>query len=324
MERTDDTSPISERITRHIEKMMLSGNGAIEAQYRKPNGGTASIFSDPDPLGEEMQFSPVKGLVHKYKNRVLWKVSYRCAAHCQFCTRARQIGSSEGDLSGADIQQALAYVQCHPLIDDVILSGGDPFFTPNKTSTILTGLSKISTVRTVRIGTRLPVQSPLSFRTKPLEKVMELLHQLTQRNAVFILIHFNHPTEITGEVLAVIRQFRNLGILVLSQTVFLRGINDRFEILRDLFRSLYFSGVIPYYIYRCDYAKGLERYVCDLENERQIMTHLTSELSGIAVPTYVADVTGRGKIPIPLNYWTLVDETRCTDFDGRLIDLNMR
>lgn len=323
MARDEDVPQFAEQITRHIKKMIVSGNGAIEAQYRKPTGAPSPIFSDSDPLGEEIRFSPVKGLVHKYGNRILWKVSYRCAAHCQFCTRARQIGTSEGDLSEADIQRALAYVRSHPTVDDVILSGGDPFFTPTITATILNGLSQISTVRAVRIGTRLPVQSPLSFETKPLLKLMELLGQFKKNYAIFILIHFNHPTEITDDVVTVINRFHNLGIPVLSQTVFLRGINDRFEILRDLFRSLYFTRVIPYYIYRCDYAKGLERYVCDLGTEREIMTRLTSELSGIAVPTYVVDVAGRGKIPIPLNYWTLADETRCTDFDGRLIELNV-
>jgi lysine 2,3-aminomutase len=273
------------------------------------------MFPNLDPLDEDERYSRVGGLVHKFTNRVLWKVTYRCAAHCQFCTRYRQIGTSAGDLLNTDIADALSYIAGDQNIEDVILSGGDPLYVPQVTSQILDGLAKINSVRAIRIGTRLPVHSPESFKSAPIKRLVELLHKVSDQKPVYLLIHFNHPDELTHEVDLVLRQLARAGMILMSQTVFLRGINDNKDTLGKLFSELFHKGVIPYYVYRCDSVRGLEHLVCDIELEQQIMTDLTKQLSGIAVPTYVIDVPGRGKIPVPLAFWksTL---TSCTDFDG--------
>jgi lysine 2,3-aminomutase len=99
--------------------------------------------------------------------------------------------------------------------------------------------------------------------------------------------------------------------------VFLKDINDDAAVLERLFLTLYRIGAIPYYIYRCDRVAGLERFVCDIHRERSILTELHRRLSGIALPRYVADVSGRGKLPLPLLFWDIPDVTRCVDFDGR-------
>ncbi|MDP2815698.1 MAG: hypothetical protein Q8O19_03355, partial [Rectinemataceae bacterium] len=101
---------MDERITPHLLKKIRGGSAPVALQFQH----VAENVDHDDPLGEEEKFSPVKGLVHKYPNRVLWKVTYRCAAHCQFCTRARQIGSPEGDLVKDDIERALDYLRNHP------------------------------------------------------------------------------------------------------------------------------------------------------------------------------------------------------------------
>lgn len=138
---------------------------------------------------------------------------------------------------------------------------------------------------------------------------------------IFLLLHVNHPDELTTEVLASLALIKSQCTGILSQSVFLRGINDDVDILTRLFRKLYHSGIIPYYIYRCDYVRGLEHFVCDLSCERRIMTELRRTLSGIALPTYVVDVPGCGKLPVPLDFWEVPDIRKCIDFLGNIIRL---
>jgi|ERR1019366_2740063 lysine 2,3-aminomutase len=310
---------MAERLTPYLRQLIAKGNTAIEMQYRQdvPMSQEPELFPELDPLGEDSRYSKGSGIVHKFGNRVLWKATFRCAAHCQFCTRYRQIGTPKGDLSKLDIETGLAYIAANPEIDDVILSGGDPLYVPQITSQIVLGLSKIDSVRVVRIGTRLPIHSPRTFQSVPIKKLLSLFSEIAKHKAMYALIQFNHPDELTKEVDVVLRELVQAGMVLLSQTVFLKGVNDSKDILAKLFCELFYRGVVPYYIYRCDYVHGLERFVCELNVERKIMTELTKTLSGIAVPTYVIDVAGRGKIPVPLEFWKPTALVSCVDFDGK-------
>lgn len=312
-------SVLKEKLTPYLRALILSGSSAIAKQFVPTQlFPSEDVFTDDDPLGEESHLV-MKGIVHKYKNRVLWKVSYKCAAHCQFCTRLRQIGTKDGDLDPDDITRGLQYLSDHSEIDEVILSGGDPLFVPKATETIFNGLIQIPSIKVIRIGTRMPVHLPSAFAGKFLQELLSTISKVTFVRPIYMLIHIDHMDELTSETVRVIAQLRRMGLILLSQTVFLKGINDDEVSLKKLFQSLYQLGVIPYYIFRCDYVAGLERFVCDIRDERRIMTNLRRELSGIAVPTYVIDVPGKGKIPVPLEFWNGVDLTQCMDFDGERI-----
>jgi lysine 2,3-aminomutase len=184
------------------------------------------------------------------------------------------------------------------------------------TRRILQGLQELDTVRTVRVGTRLPLQSPKSLGSGPIAALLDALRDLRAYKGVYILLHVNHPDELTRDVLEGFSCLAEVGAPLLSQTVFLRDINDDFDVLARLFKELYYACVVPYYLYSCDRVRGLEHFVCSPERERDIVTRLTSELSGIAVPTYVLDVAGKGKIPVPLGFWSGTDLTHCRDYDG--------
>lgn len=312
-------SILKEKITQHLRSLISSGSSAVERQFIVGNTSVGGdVFMSNDPLEEESHLV-MRGIVHKYENRVLWKVSYRCAAHCQFCTRLRQIGTKDGDLEYEDIEKGLRYLSNHPEINEVILSGGDPLFAPQVTETIFNGLIQIPSIKVIRIGTRMPVHLPSAFAGKFLRKLLDTISEVAFSRPIYMLMHIDHSDELTAETVNVIAQLRRMGLILLSQTVFLKGINDNEASLKNLFESLYHLGVIPYYIYRCDYVAGLEHFVCDILNERRIMTNLRRELSGIAVPTYVIDVPGKGKIPVPLEFWDGVDLTQCVDFDGEKI-----
>jgi len=303
---------VKEKFTPYLEKRF--DNPEIAEQYKILPHDIFHRFEHLDPL-EEDSHQPVRGLVHKYENRALIKISYRCAAHCRFCTRIRQIGTNEGDLnSEADIANIINYIKSHLEITDVILSGGDPLYTPKQTLQILNELVNINSVKVIRIGTRLPVHNPISFRSPLVEQVLEKVKEIAETKPFYILIHFEHPDELTEETIQVIKQLRKTGATLLSQTVFLKGINNSYDILKQLFEKLYWNGVTPYYIYRCDYVQGLEHFVCDMQQEIEIMTELRKNLSGIAYPTYIVDVEGKGKIPVPLKFWESVRLDTCKDF----------
>ena len=309
---------MKEKFTPYLEKQF--SNLAIAEQYKILPHDIANHFERLDPLAEDSH-QPVKGLVHKYENRALIKVSYRCAAHCRFCTRIRQIGTEEGDLDQPDdISNIISYIRLHKEITDVILSGGDPFYTPTQSLLLLNGLEYIDSLKVIRIGTRLPIHNPQSFKAPLLKKMLQKVKEIAEKRPFIILLHFAHPDEITKEVLEVIKLLKATGATLLSQTVFLRGINNDYKLLKRLFEALYWNGVIPYYMYRCDYVKGLEHYVCEIEEEIQIMTTLRCELSGISYPTYIIDVEGKGKIPVPLNYWGINNPKGCLDFNGQYIN----
>lgn len=273
----------------------ISESKAIQAQYVKSPCETAENYNDP--LMED-KHEVVKGLVHKYDNRALIKVSYLCAAHCRFCTRIRQIGNKNGNLTTVDMDNMANYLIENPQIDDVILSGGDPLYTPYLTTELLLKLKTIDSVKVIRIGTRLPFHSPKSFQSKSILKLLDLIDEIGQERPFYILVHIEHPDELTTETKAVIRQLRQLKVTLLSQTVFLKGVNDDFEILHQLFRQIYHLGIIPYYLYHCDNVKGLERFIGDKAKEKEIAMQLRANLSGIACPLLVEDIeNGYGKIP---------------------------
>jgi lysine 2,3-aminomutase len=306
---------MKEKVTPYIKELL--GYEAIKAQYAVSGCEPANGGAYTDPLMEDSH-EVVKGLVHKYPNRALIKVSYQCAAHCRFCTRIRQIGDPAGTLTTGDIAAITGYLLAHPEIDDVILSGGDPFYTSVATRQLLQQLQQVLGIKVLRLGTRLPLQLPSAFASAGILDLLEDIREIGLEKPVYLLLHINHPAELTTEALAVIAQLRRYPVTLLSQTVFLKAVNDSFEVLYELYTRLYHAGVVPYYLYHCDAVQGIGHFAVPMETERAIVTRLTAALSGIACPTYVIDVgEGYGKIPVPL---TFIDQEggSLTDFRGQV------
>ncbi|HKZ34261.1 MAG TPA: lysine 2,3-aminomutase, partial [Patescibacteria group bacterium] len=165
----------------------------------------------------------------------------------------------------------------------------------------------------VRIHTRVPISNP-KLCTPEIFGVLKTIKQ-----TLYVSLHFEHPDEITPPTVAIIKKLRKLGAILLSQSVFLKGVNDKYETLYTLFNRLAELGVRPYYIYRCDPVKGAEHFIVPFEKEIAIMTKLRKNLSGIAYPTYLIDTpNGSGKIPVPLSFWDF-EKDHLTDFNGKNI-----
>ncbi|MFH1030607.1 MAG: KamA family radical SAM protein [bacterium] len=305
------------KISDHL-KTLAEKSPAIKKQfYPSPEEGKSSSLALIDPLLEDAN-KKVKGLVHKYPKRVLIELALSCAAYCRFCTRRREVSDvKKGILTTADIGNMVNYIKSNPQINEVILSGGDPLTAPKLLTLALKKFSAIPQIKILRVHTRVPVCEP-KFVTK---KVLQSLATAAKKKTLYLSVHFEHPDELTPKTIQIVKAIRKTGAIMLSQSVFLKGINDSYEILEKLFSSLSEIGIRPYYIYRCDLVKGAEHFIVPIEKEIEIMTKLRKNISGIAFPQYVVDTpNGSGKIPVPLGFWKS-DYSHFKDFEGNKINM---
>lgn len=249
-----------------------------------------------DPCGEDKD-SPVPGLVHRYPDRVLLLVTDQCAVYCRYCTRRRLVGSNERSITQGNFEEVLKYLKSHRKVRDVLLSGGDPLLLENeRLEEILSRLRALPHIELLRIGTRAPVTLPQRV-TPGLVRVLKKYHPL------MISIHFTHPKEITEAVKRACSELADGGIPLGSQTVLLKGINDKPYIMKKLVQELLKIRVRPYYIYQCDLATGTEHFRTSVATGIQIIEKLRGHTTGYAVPTYVIDAPGGGgKIPVDPDY----------------------
>ncbi len=246
-----------------------------------------------DPIGDATH-SPVTGIVHRYPDRVLLLPVRVCAVYCRFCFRRETVGPNEAaGLTRAELSAALDYIRRHEEIWEVILSGGDPLLlSPRRLQDIMAALDEIDHVRVVRIHTRLPVADPGRVS-------QSLINSLASEKTVYLLLHTNHPRELTPEVLASCARLAAAGITLLSQTVLLKGVNDDARTLEVLFRKLVEHQIKPYYLHHCDRAPGTAHFRTTLAEGQAIMRQLRGRLSGLCLPEYVLDIPGgNGKVPV--------------------------
>lgn len=247
-----------------------------------------------DPIGDHAH-SPVEGIVHRYPDRVLLKLTHVCAVYCRFCFRRESVGPGhDNGLSPAALARAFAYIRDHPEIWEVIFTGGDPFMlAPRRIMDMTRQLGDIPHVKVVRFHTRVPVAAP--ERVTP-----ELVAALRAGGqAAFVVIHANHPRELTAEVRAACARVVDAGIPMLSQTVLLRGVNDDAETLGALMRALVESRIKPYYLHHGDLAPGTAHLRTTLAEGQALMRELHGRWSGLCQPTYVLDIPGGyGKTPV--------------------------
>lgn len=269
-----------------------------------------------DPCAED-ENSPVHGLVHRYPDRALLLVTDKCAVYCRYCTRRRMVGSSENCITQQELDEAVAYIQATKKIRDVLISGGDPLlFEDDHLESILAKVRKVPHVEIIRIGTRVPVTLPQRI-TPSLTSMLKKYHPL------WISIHFSHPKEITKEVRRACAMLAEAGIPLGSQTVLLRGINDRAVVMKRLMHELLKIRVRPYYIYQCDLAMGTEHFRTPIAVGINIIEKLRGHTTGYAVPSFVIDAPGGGgKIPVGPTYLISQDKGKMVlrNYQGKVFE----
>jgi lysine 2,3-aminomutase len=245
-----------------------------------------------DPIGDEAH-SPVKGIVHRYPDRVLLKAVHVCAVYCRFCFRREAVGPGSEMLSSDELNKALAYIRNTPEIFEVILTGGDPFIlSPRRLKNIMQALNDMPHVQVIRFHSRVPVADPARVTA-------EMIAALESEKAVYVVLHANHARELTESVKAALKKFTAAGIALLSQSVLLKGVNNDAATLEALFRKLVTLKVKPYYLHHPDLAPGTGHFRLPVEEGQALMRGLRGRISGHALPTYVLDIPGGfGKVPL--------------------------
>ena len=270
-----------------------------------PRGGEAILSEEEtlDSLGED-EHSPVPGLVHRYPDRVLFLVTDRCAAYCRYCTRSRLVSNAQDYNFHPEFEQGLRYIENHPEVRDVLISGGDPLLLSDKKLDHLFGrLRAIKHVEFIRIGSRIPVFLPQ--RITP-----ELCEIFKKHGPIWMSIHTNHPKEATAELRAACERLSFAGVPLGNQTVLLKGINDDVEIMKALMHRLLRMRVRPYYIYQMDLITGGAHFKVDVRKGIEIIRALRGHTTGYAVPQYVIDAPGGGgKVPINPDYVEKITDT---------------
>jgi lysine 2,3-aminomutase len=267
-----------------------------------------------DPIGDR-RLSPVKGIVHRYPDRVLLKPSHVCPVYCRFCFRREQVGPEGETLTENELAAALDYIRARPEIWEVIVTGGDPFLlSPRRLRAIVSELDGIPHLGVIRFHTRVPIVEPRRVGAA-------LVEALAAEKAVYVAIHANHPRELTPLARDACGRLARAGIPLLGQSVLLRGVNDDVDTLTALFRGLVAMRVKPYYLHHPDLARGTAQFRPSLAEGRALMKGLRGHLSGLCQPTYVLDLPGgHGKVPVGPCYATRVDasETEAIeDFQGQ-------
>jgi lysine 2,3-aminomutase len=247
-----------------------------------------------DPIGDDAH-SPLFGLVHRYPDRVLFKLVSVCPVYCRFCFRREMVGpDGDGAMSDDDVAAAVAYVHARPEIREVILTGGDPFMlSARRIRLVMEHLNAIPHLDIIRWHTRVPVVAP--------ERLTEdFIAAVSQSDKIVVVaVHCNHADELSADAEPRLKALRRAGVVLLSQTVLLRGINDNLRALEALMRSFLKLGILPYYLHHGDLAKGTSHFRTTLLEGLELVEALRGRLSGLAQLTYVLDLPGgAGKVPV--------------------------
>ncbi len=268
-----------------------------------------------DSLGED-EHSPVKGLVHRYPDRVLFLVTDRCASYCRYCTRSRLVSNAQDYNFHPEYEQGLRYIESHPEVRDVLLSGGDPLLlSDRKLEHLLARLREIKHVEFIRIGSRIPVFLPQ--RITP-----ELCDVFRRYGPVWMSIHVNHPAECTDELRQACERLAFAGVPLGNQSVLLKGVNDNADVMKALVHRLLRMRVRPYYIYQMDLITGGAHFKVDVRRGIEIIRALRGHTTGYAVPQYVIDAPGGGgKVSITPDYVESVTDQEITfrNYEGQLL-----
>src|SRR5580700_680809 len=274
-----------------------------------------------DPIGDHSH-SPVAGIVHRYPDRVLFKLVHVCAVYCRFCFRREMVGPGKASaLSAAAYRDALDYIRAHPEIWEVILTGGDPLMlSPRRLAEVMADLAAIDHVRIVRIHTRVPVADPARISG---EMVAALK---VEGVTTWVALHANHARELTDKARAACAGIIDAGIPMVSQSVLLRGVNDDAATLEALMRAFVECRIKPYYLHHGDLAPGTSHLRTTLEHGQQIMRALRGRVSGLCQPDFVVDIPGgHGKAPAGPNYLSVeksfsADREQAAETRYRIVD----
>ena len=238
-----------------------------------------------DPL-EEQNCIASPGLLQKYRGRALLTVTGACGVHCRYCFR-RHFPYADANPVAGQLEQSIAWLQQQPGIAEVILSGGDPLSLDDRPlGSLAMRLDTLPQLRTLRIHTRMPVVLPERIN----DALLEWIGRLQAR--VVMVIHSNHPNEINNAVADAMQRVKQAGVILLNQSVLLRGVNDSADTLIELSETLFTAGVLPYYLHQMDKVQGAAHFEVGDSRARRLHAEIHAALPGYLVPRLVREQPG--------------------------------
>ncbi len=245
-----------------------------------------------DPLSEAT-CTPTAGLLHKYSGRALLVTTGACAVHCRYCFR-RHYPYDELPRGRQWWAPAIDYLMHHTDISEVLLSGGDPLTLPDaQLAALASDLAEVPHLQRLRIHTRLPIVLP----ARVTEEFISWF--TTGRLTPVMVVHVNHPRELSADVIAACHRLRDAGITMLSQAVLLAGVNDDADVLCALSEGLFAAGILPYYLHQLDHVQGAGHFLVDDQHAVELMRNIAARLPGYLVPRLVREIANSpGKTPI--------------------------
>lgn len=248
----------------------------------------------PDPLEERRQ-NPLPGLIHKFKNRVLVIPATRCPIHCRYCFR-RHFPYDENNINLNAFDDIANYIAKDESIHEVILSGGDPLFAPDRyLQSVIEKITASQHIKILRFHTRFPITIPERIDDAFLALIRSIKPQ------VVMVLHCNHPNELCNDIKEAVRQLKAAGVTVLNQSVLLKGVNDNAETLIALSYRLFEHGIMPYYINQLDPIQNTAHFEVPKETIKELYQALLANLPGYLVPRFVQEQAFKpSKIPLSI------------------------
>ncbi|MBA2939812.1 KamA family radical SAM protein [Paenibacillus sp. CGMCC 1.16610] len=261
-----------------------------------PNEGELSEYGRWDASDEDTNYV-VPGCQHKYKTTALLLVSEVCGAYCRYCFRKRLFRNDVKE-AVTNVDPGLAYIESHPEINNVLLTGGDSLIlATSKLRKIIEQLRKIDHVEIIRLGSKIPVFNPMRIYED--EALLELIRTYsTVDKRIYVMAHINHPREITKEAKRAFEALHNAGAIVVNQTPVLKGINDDPLVLAELLDKLSWAGVTPYYFFINRPVAGNREFVLPLERVYRLVESAKSLTSGLGKRVRLSMSHTSGKIEI--------------------------
>lgn len=249
----------------------------------------AELDEDPrfvaDPL-RESEAQRFRGVLQKYAGRVLLVLTGACAVHCRYCFR-REYPYQSSPRGIEAWAPSLAEIAADPTIEEVLLSGGDPLVLSDEwLAGLAARLDEIPHLRRLRLHTRLPIVLPERIEASLIDWLSR------SRLSPIVVVHANHPRELSEPVQEALGRLVRAGILVLNQSVLLKGVNDDADTLAELSRRLLDARVVPYYLHQLDRVRGAAHFEVDETRGRMLVEELRRRLPGYAVPRYVREIPG--------------------------------
>lgn len=269
--------------------------------------------SSYDPLAENRQM-PVPRLIHRFDDRAVLLSTSRCAVHCRFCFRKRFWTTDQEslcDITDEELAKITEHLKKTPQIKEVLISGGDPLMLGlPRLKEIISAVSEVESILTIRVGTRIPVVMPELVTD-------ELAQYFGSVPGLWVLTHFNHVKEVTPQAVEACGKFIRSGVPVLNQTVLLKGVNDTPQAMEELFRTLIRHRIKPHYMFHVDPVRGVRHFSTGIEKGLEILRYFRSRLSSLAIPTFAIDLPdGGGKVHLQPDY---SEEGGFTDIRGEKV-----